>query len=222
MFPVWSFIESLIYPSEIHHSFSSPSNSPLALSPFSLLANTNFHCSRKSSARTESRVYIQKLGFETKMITYLKVFVFGLFPPALILLALLLAPLPSTFGKSLIQLCDAILFHQPHPNVPLSIFWLVFCICTVTFVANFDELLKTQHEYHRGHHHHHQESFEDRDRLRIQLLADERNCWIAAACWGLWVCLHRYRSLLKRCYKLEDENALMSGRVNPEISKKGQ
>jgi hypothetical protein len=39
----------------------------------------------------------------------------------------------------------------------------------------------------------------------IKLLAEERNCWIAGCCFTLWFGVHRYRSLLKKFYKLQDE-----------------
>lgn len=50
-------------------------------------------------------------------------------------------------------------------------------------------------------------TFEDKDRLLIKLLAEERNCWISGCCLALWIGVHRYRSLLKKYYKLEDDRS---------------
>jgi hypothetical protein len=52
-------------------------------------------------------------------------------------------------------------------------------------------------------------TFEDKDRLLIKLLAEERNCWISGCCLALWIGVHRYRSLLKKYYRLEDERSKM-------------
>lgn len=60
-------------------------------------------------------------------------------------------------------------------------------------------------------------TFEDRDRLLIKLLAEERNCWISGCCLTLWIGVHRYRSLLKKYYKLEDERQKRSQEA-PTIS----
>ena len=59
------------------------------------------------------------------------------------------------------------------------------------------------HKQYRGQSH--QSTFEDRDRLLIRLLAEERNSWISGCCLTLWLGVHRYRSLLKKYYKLDDE-----------------
>jgi hypothetical protein len=137
------------------------------------------------------------------MISFFKVFVYALFPPAALLLMLLLLPFPQRVARAVIQLCDAFLFLQPHPQVPLSLFWIVFGISSLTFSVHMDELVRIQKEY-RGFQ---QERFEDRNRLQVKLLAEERNCWISGCCLTLWLGVHRYRSLLKKYYKLEDERA---------------
>jgi hypothetical protein len=69
-------------------------------------------------------------------ISYFKVFVFTLFPPALLLLGLLLIPFPPRVAKAVIRVCDSFLFLQPHPNIPLSLFWCVLTLSAATFLIH--------------------------------------------------------------------------------------
>ena len=47
----------------------------------------------------------------------------------------------------------------------------------------------------------------DRHRSHVKLLAEQRNAWISGFAFVLWVILHRYRSLLKQNYRLQDKLA---------------
>jgi hypothetical protein len=42
------------------------------------------------------------------------------------------------------------------------------------------------------------------DRTLARLMAAERNVWISGSAFGLWVILHRYRSMLKKYYRFID------------------
>lgn len=68
-----------------------------------------------------------------------QLFISAVLPPALLMLALLLLPLPPKVAKSVITLCDAVLFSLPHPNVPLSLFWIVFGLSAATFLIFLDD-----------------------------------------------------------------------------------
>src|SRR4051794_29719780 len=70
-----------------------------------------------------------------------------------------------------------------------------------------DEMNQLQRQY-RGKEYN--QTFEDKDRLLIKLLAEERNCWISGCCLALWIGVHRYRSLLKKYYRLQDEGMVIS------------
>ena len=74
------------------------------------------------------------------------------------------------------------------------------------YFRKLDELNKLTKEY-RGEKDFHKGNIpvEDRDRLLIKLLAEERNCWIAGSCVFLWIGVHRYRSLLKKYLKADAE-----------------
>ncbi|KAH9260716.1 hypothetical protein BASA81_001183 [Batrachochytrium salamandrivorans] len=141
-------------------------------------------------------------------LSYFKVFVYTLFPPAFFLLALLLIPFPPKVAKVVIRLCDSFLFWQPHPAVPLSLFWCVVTVSAVTFLLHMDNLNKLHNDYRGGERHVNTGSVvEDRSRVLIKLLAEERNCWICGCNLMLWVGVHRYRNLLKAYYRSQDEKS---------------
>ena len=112
-----------------------------------------------------------------------------------LLLALLVLPLPRSWQRAVVQLCDAVLFWQPHPHLPLSLFWVVLALSLLTFAAVAQDMWQLQLEYKKS----------KTDRNLIQLLAEERNAWIAGCCAVLWICVHRYRNLLKRYHRLLEE-----------------
>lgn len=157
--------------------------------------------STRSSAQQQ-----QQLTYSTYSISYFKVFVYTLFPPAAFLLAMLLIPFPPKVAKAVISMCDSFLFLQPHPTVPLSLFWCVVTLSAVTFLLHMDNLTLLHAKY-RGFGHEPGTPMEDRDRALIKLLAEERNCWICGCNLVLWVGVHRYRSLLKRYYRSEDQKS---------------
>lgn len=135
-------------------------------------------------------------------------FVYTLFPPAFFLLTLLLVPFPPKVAKAVIRLCDSFLFWQPHPSVPLSLFWCVVTVSAVTFLLHMDNLNKLHNDYRGGERHVSTGSVvEDRSRVLIKLLAEERNCWICGCNLLLWIGVHRYRNLLKAYYRSQDEKA---------------
>ncbi len=132
------------------------------------------------------------------MITYFKIFVFLLFPPAAFLIGLLIIPFPTDVTKKIIKLCDAILFFQPHPYVPISLFWCVLILSFVTFAEMYSRLQTIRQEYYFA------KRAGSSDRVLARLMAEERNVWISGSAFGLWIILHRYRNLLKKYHKLQD------------------
>ena len=132
------------------------------------------------------------------MITYFKIFVFFLFPPPAFLIGLLILPLPNSFIKKIIQLCDAVLFWNPHPYVPISLFWCVLILSLATFAEMYTGLQTVRSEYESA------KRAGNYDRALVNLLAEERNAWISGSALGLWIILHRYRNLLKKYHRLVD------------------
>ena len=117
-----------------------------------------------------------------------------------LLLLLLVAPFPRPVQRFVVSLCDSVLFWQPHPNVPLSFFWVVLLLSVLTFVAVAQDMMELHAAYHSG--------APKSERVLIKLLAEERNAWISGCCAALWVGLHRYRSLLKKLHAAHEQAAL--------------
>jgi hypothetical protein len=136
------------------------------------------------------------------MITYFKVFVFLLFPPAAFLISLLIIPFPTRVTKQIIKLCDAVLFCQPHPYVPISLFWCVLILSFFTFTEMYLGLQSIREEYQSA------KKAGNFDRSLAKLMAEERNVWISGSAFGLWVILHRYRSLLKKYHNILEEQQI--------------
>jgi hypothetical protein len=132
----------------------------------------------------------------TKMLSYFSLFTWSLFPPAALLIALLILPFPHKVNRAVVGLCDAVLFWNPHPSIPgLSLFWLVFLIGGITFLAVLEELKSRVDDYYTH----------KTERGLVSLLAAERNAWISGCFTTLWVILHRYRSLLKKYHNLREQ-----------------
>jgi hypothetical protein len=134
------------------------------------------------------------------MITYFKIFVYALFPPAAIMLAFLVLPLPKFISRRLVQATDALLFLRPHPHVPLSLFYCVLLLSFLTFAETMLDVRQVQEEYRMS-----KSAGGRSDKALIRLLAEERNAWISGFAFSLWVLLHRFRSVLKSHHKLEVE-----------------
>ena len=132
------------------------------------------------------------------MITYFKVFVFLLFPPAAFLLTLLVLPLPIFMTKKIINVCDLFLFCRPHPYIPISLFWCVMILSLITFFETYADMKQASIDYVSSR------KAGNFDRSLVRLMAEERNAWISGFATVLWVLLHRFRNLLKKYYNLMD------------------
>lgn len=132
-------------------------------------------------------------------VSYFGIFVYLLFPPVVVLLALLLLPLPGKVHRAVVHLCDTILFLEPHPDIKLSLFWLILLLAGTTFIVQLNTMNDYKKVYKRV-----KESGGEKEDALIDLLASERNVWISGAAFCGWLILHRYRSLLKKYYRLED------------------
>mmetsp|Transcript_4859 Transcript_4859/g.6150 ORF Transcript_4859/g.6150 Transcript_4859/m.6150 type:complete len:145 (+) Transcript_4859:103-537(+) len=143
------------------------------------------------------------------MMSYFKFFVTVLFPIPAILLTLLLLPLPTSIHVGVIRLADSILFLKPHPNLELSLFWLCFGLSCFTLFSAYQSYDNNKEVYynvknHGGHQPH----------ALVKLMAAERNVWISTLGCALWLILHRYRSLMKRCFRAE---SLLENEVEKKI-----
>ena len=127
---------------------------------------------------------------ETVLISYFRIFVYALFPPAGVLLMLLMTPLPRSLQKSVVNLCDGVLFWQPHASVPLSLYTLVVGISALTLLVVLQDLFTLRDQYAA--------STDKPERTLVRILAEERNAWISASCIALWSIAHRYRSLMRK------------------------
>lgn len=127
---------------------------------------------------------------ETVLISYFRIFVYALFPPAGVLLLLLMTPLPRSLQKSVVNLCDGVLFWQPHARVPLSLFSLVVGISALTLLVVLQDLFTLREQY--------EASPDKPERTLVRILAEERNAWISASCIALWSIAHRFRSLMRK------------------------
>mmetsp|Transcript_15737 Transcript_15737/g.17766 ORF Transcript_15737/g.17766 Transcript_15737/m.17766 type:complete len:148 (-) Transcript_15737:219-662(-) len=133
------------------------------------------------------------------MMSYFKVFVQVIFPVPVILLGLLLLPLPISVHKGVISLTDSILFLRPHPHIHISLFWLCFGVSVVTLFSSYQAYNDNKEVYYSVKH-----SGGHQSPALTKLMAAERNVWISLAASVLWLLLHRYRSLMKRCFRAED------------------
>lgn len=103
--------------------------------------------------------------------------------------------------KKIIKLCDTVLFCQPHPYIPISLFWCVLILSFVTFIEMYLDLQSVREEYQSA------KRVGNFDRSLARLMAEERNAWISGSALGLWILLHRYRSLLKKYHRLLDNDS---------------
>lgn len=126
----------------------------------------------------------------------MKLFTNVLFPPGLGLLTLLLLPFPPSVGQMVVKVCDTFLFVHPHPQIPMSLFWVIFLNCVSVLYVNYQDMVIARLGYAaekaRGHH------YKERDRWLVKVLAKQRNFWASFCVLMMWVMLHRYRSLLKK------------------------
>jgi hypothetical protein len=101
-------------------------------------------------------------------------------------------------------MCDAVLFCQPHPYpyLPISLFWCVLILSFVTFAEIYLGLHSIKEEYQSA------KKAGNFDRSLARLMTEERNVWISGSTLGLWIILHRYRSLLKKYQGIVDEYEL--------------
>lgn len=133
-----------------------------------------------------------------RMVSYFSFFVNVMFPVPAVLLALLLFPLPAGVQQGVLRLADRVLFFEPHPYVKVSVFWISFVVSLVTLFYSYQEYDERKDIYTSA-----KRGGGDQAQALIKLMAAERNCWISLTATGLWLILHRYRSLLKRCRRAE-------------------
>ena len=89
------------------------------------------------------------------------------------------------------------LFTRPHPDVPLSMFMFVQMLSAVAFVDALNDVRKLKTQYDQAKY------FSSGDTAHIKLLGAQRNTWISGTGCGLWLILHRFRTLKKQLLDLE-------------------
>ncbi|GBG26599.1 Hypothetical Protein FCC1311_028202 [Hondaea fermentalgiana] len=119
-------------------------------------------------------------------------FVFTMVVPG-VMLVLLLLPLPNKAQNVLVAITDKVLYLRPHPYVNLSLFWINLLVSLAAFAYAVFIMENSRKDYvsakHKGG-----IALEQ----RVRLLAAERNLWITGCSAGLWILLHRFRTLQKR------------------------
>lgn len=60
----------------------------------------------------------------------------SLVAPGVVVLSLLLLPLPADVERAVVKLCDAALFWKPHPQTPVSMFWIIVGVCSMALGVN--------------------------------------------------------------------------------------
>jgi hypothetical protein len=96
--------------------------------------------------------------------------------------------------RFILKACDGILFFRPHPQVPISLFWLVISAALATMLDNVREyraLTTLQAGKHAN------------PKMAIRLLVKERNYWVASFVLLLFVCIHQFRHQLKEYQRLK-------------------
>ncbi len=132
------------------------------------------------------------------MISYFKIFVYFLFPPAAALIALLLFPFPNMIKRQIVRLCDNVLYWRPHPYIPVSLIGCVLIVSALTFVQMHADLNQVYQDYTIA------KKNGNSDRQLVKLMAEERNIWISGSAFWLWVVLYSYINTLKKYFKLVD------------------
>jgi hypothetical protein len=133
------------------------------------------------------------------MISYFKVFVYLLFPPAALLITLLIIPFPTLITRKIIALCDSILFCRPHPYIPIPLFWCVLLLSFLTFMEMYNDLKLVRVDYEMA------KKGGNFDKQLIKLMVEERNLWISGFAFVLWVLLYKLCYLLKAYYDLNEQ-----------------
>lgn len=126
-------------------------------------------------------------------------FCWVMLPIPAVLIILLLLPSPAFVRNSIVNLCDSILFVKPHPQIPLSLFWVCQLACVIIFFGCVNTYLKSYEDYKSN------KNFGERP--KIKLLAAERNVWLSLYATSMWFFLHRYRHLQKKYIALEKETS---------------
>lgn len=131
----------------------------------------------------------------------MSLFAWTLFPLAFALLTLLILPLPDGIRKHIVAFVDTVLFIQV-PVFNVSLFWFVIVLSGSVLVAAYVEWNSAMAKD--------PDSAGDsslREKLLKRQFKSEKNLWVAAFAFTLYVTIHRYRHDVKHSLKAKSSAA---------------
>lgn len=131
----------------------------------------------------------------------MSLFAWTLLPLAFALLGLLILPLPDGIRKHIIAFIDTVLFCEV-PLLGISLFWFVIGLSATVLVAAYAEWNAAMDKDPDA-----AGSSDLREKLLKKQFKSEKNLWVAAFAFTLYVTIHRYRHDVKASLKAKDGGA---------------
>jgi hypothetical protein len=128
----------------------------------------------------------------------MSLFAWTLLPLAFALLGLLILPLPDGIRKHIIAFIDTVLFFEV-PLLGISLFWFVIGLSATVLVAAYAEWDAAMDKDPNA-----AGSSDLREKLLKKQFKSEKNLWVAAFAFTLYVTIHRYRHDVKASLKAKD------------------
>jgi hypothetical protein len=128
----------------------------------------------------------------------MSLFAWTLLPLAFALLGLLILPLPDRIRKHIIAFIDTVLFFEV-PLLGISLFWFVIGLSATVLVAAYAEWDAAMDKDPNA-----AGSSDLREKLLKKQFKSEKNLWVAAFAFTLYVTIHRYRHDVKASLKAKD------------------
>ena len=131
----------------------------------------------------------------------MSLFAWTLLPLAFALLGLLILPLPDGIRKHIIAFIDTVLFCEV-PLLGISLFWFVIGLSATVLVAAYAEWNAAMDKDPDA-----AGSSDLREKLLKKQFKSEKNLWVAAFAFTLYITIHRYRHDVKASLKAKDDGA---------------
>ena len=131
----------------------------------------------------------------------MSLFAWTLMPLAFALLGLLILPLPDGIRKHIIAFIDKVLFIKV-PLFEISLFWFVTGLSATVLMAAYVEWGSAMDKDPDA-----AGSSDLREKLLKKQFKSEKNLWVAAFAFTLYVTIHRYRHDVKASLKAKDGGA---------------
>jgi hypothetical protein len=122
----------------------------------------------------------------------MSLFAWTLFPLAFALLGLLILPLPDSIRKHIIAFIDAVLFFEVPGLGGVSLFWFVTALSAFVLAASYIEWDAAMDKDPDA-----AGTSDLREKLLKKQFKSEKNLWMAAFAFTLYVTIHRYRHDVK-------------------------